>query len=74
MQYIVVLKGSVTVTFPNTTEVLVAVPGKLYVATDSAAVSALGHVDTTAGGSQVLMLPFADGVLPAHNATSGACP
>lgn len=70
------MKGSATIHFPPSSSqaVLEAVPGQLYIAADTADVSAEGHRTVIGAGSITLQLPFANGVVPSHTSTIGYCP
>jgi hypothetical protein len=69
----VILEGNATITFPTSDEVLHVKPSRLYVATDNAETSELGHITVVHAGSRILQFPFKDGTIPAHSAVSGEC-
>ncbi|EIM79124.1 small secreted protein [Stereum hirsutum FP-91666 SS1] len=73
VQYFIILEGSATITFPDSSETLFVEANKVYIAADSADVSILGHHTVVAGGSRILQLPFPGNEVPKHNATRGKC-
>ena len=68
-----ILEGNVTITFPTSDEILHVKPHKLYIATDTAETSELGHITVVRAGSRLIQFPFKDGIIPEHTATSGEC-
>lgn len=49
-RYFVILEGNATITFPTSDEVLHVKPSRLYVATDNAETSELGHITVVHAG------------------------
>lgn len=72
-RFFVILAGNATISFPDSKTVLRVSAAELYVAADTADVSAHGHTTTVSRGARILQLPLLGGVVPAHSAVSGAC-
>ncbi|KAF9020101.1 hypothetical protein BDZ89DRAFT_1072482 [Hymenopellis radicata] len=82
LQFVIILKGSALLTFPQPDsapdtllETLRLTPDHIYIAGDTADVSALGHHTLVAGGSRILQLPIKGGVaaLGERIVRNGAC-
>ncbi|THH26438.1 hypothetical protein EUX98_g7750 [Antrodiella citrinella] len=73
VQFFIILEGNATITFPTSDEILHVQPSRLYIATDNAATSELGHITVVHKGSRLIQFPFKDGVIPEHTATPGEC-
>ncbi|KAH8923432.1 hypothetical protein BT69DRAFT_1219038 [Atractiella rhizophila] len=67
-QYVVLLSGGVTVTFPNLTdsEPFRAYAGDILIATDVVGTSKVGHDSVWESGTETLQIPWKNGKAPGH--------